>query len=432
MKVTGIIAEYNPFHTGHAYQIREAKKQTGADYIIVVMSPDFVQRGEPAVFDKYTRAEMALLNGADLVVELPLCYAVGSAEYFAEGAVIMLEKLGVTDVICFGTEHTEFSAGSFRSKDSDASEAYMNTAAFFLNESPEYQKAFKGYLLAGNTIPKARMLAMQDTASPEEAEMMTALMSSPNAILGIEYCKALLKLDSSIKPFPIQRIGSGYHDDSLVSEYSSATAIRNVLSADADSVDASDSQAISRFIPSVCHALFEAEKKKVITMDDFQTILYSKLIGHTAADYKEIIYDLNSDLADRLFKQKDQLIGHSYADALELLKTKQITQASVRRALLHLMLSLKKTDIEQFRSKGSIFYTRILGFGKDASPLLHEIKQKTSVPVITRLANAEKQLGPEGQIMLKQDIDASHLYHMVQSTKYRVPYQNEYTRSVLH
>ena len=211
MKTVGIIAEYNPFHNGHAYHIRKAKELTHADYCVVVMSGDFVQRGAPAIMDKYLRAESALLNGADLVLELPVCYSISSAEHFARSSVALLDKLGVVDTLCFGSE-----CGDIR--------VLTEFAQALTDESPVFKKTLDREIRIGHTYPQARNTALEISA-PHLTSYINVL-TSPNNILGIEYCKALLFWKSTIVPYTVKRAGSSYHDNSLDTGFCSALAIR--------------------------------------------------------------------------------------------------------------------------------------------------------------------------------------------------------------
>ena len=213
MKIVGIIAEYNPFHNGHQYHIEEALKITGADAAIVVMSGDFVQRGAPAIMPKHLRAKMALNGGASLVLELPVPYATGSAEYFAYGAVSLLDQLGCVDAICFGSECGNISELAELSK-------------LLVEEPDEYKAYLSSYLKVGHSFPLARQLAVHDYLKSETAD---ELLAKPNNILGIEYLKALYRLNSDMQAYTIQRISSNYHDQDLQENYSSASAIRNEL-----------------------------------------------------------------------------------------------------------------------------------------------------------------------------------------------------------
>ena len=209
MKITGIIAEYNPFHNGHAYQIAKIKEETDNDYVIVAMSGDFVQRGEPTITDKYERARMALSCGADLVLELPALFACASAEYFARAGVALFTRMGCVDYLCFGAENADLSQ--------------LNKIAGILVDEPRsYQDALNIYLKEGKNFPAARILALKSYLSAEssdaalQTEQLTSLLSTPNNILGIEYLKALKTCGSQITPYPILREGAGYHDTDIL------------------------------------------------------------------------------------------------------------------------------------------------------------------------------------------------------------------------
>lgn len=214
MKITGIIAEYNPFHNGHRYQIQKARQITGADYVIVVMSGNFTQRGTPALIDKYSRAKMALMGGADLVLELPVCFATGSAEYFASGAIALLNQLGCVDSICFGSECGDIVP-------------LKNLAQALVHETDDYKKILKSKLKSGSTYPVARNAALAETLDGFIPYDM--ILGFPNNILGIEYIKALIRQNSPIEPFTNKRIGSDYHSYKLADAFSSAISIRQSL-----------------------------------------------------------------------------------------------------------------------------------------------------------------------------------------------------------
>ncbi len=414
MRTVGIVAEYNPFHTGHEYHIQKAKELAQADYAIVVMSPDFVQRGEPAVFEKRTRTEMALRCGADLVVELPVCYAAGSAEYFSEGAVAMLDALGVTDVLCFGAEGTPDGSEAYAAD--TLSEAFFKVARILLEEPKPYQAALQNSLRQGLPFPQARAKAL-DTCG-----FSSGLLASPNNILGTEYCKALLKFDSAIRPLPIERSGSAYASEALGGKYCSATALRRVIK------DGSAAEKAASYIPSACADLFAKACKTPVTADDFLPVLTQKLLGRESFDD---ILDLTPDLSDRILKQRFACIGRSFDEITALLKTRQVTDTRIRRALLHLILGIRTEEVEACRREGPVFYAKISGFRTSASALLHEIKKKSAVPLLTKASGAEDLLQGRktAERMWKQDLYASHLYRSILSYKYRLPFCSEYARS---
>lgn len=423
MRTVGIIAEYNPFHTGHEYHIQKAKEAAEADFAVVVMSPDFVQRGEPAVFDKYIRAKMALLGGADLVLELPVCYASGSAEYFAEGAAALLDSLGVIDALCFGGE-------------SDDLRLFELTADILRKEPEEYLRSLRHLLAQGKTYPQARAAALisyirqssvqntADTASFATPDQIEAFLSTPNNILGIEYCKALQKRSSQITPIPIKRQGSDYHSSSLDQTFCSATALRRLL---ASSINIEETASgFLQYLPQPCHELFLSSADHTLTSEDFLPYLNQKLL---ASDSFSAILDITPDLSDRMRSSRFSCIGKSYAEIIACLKSRQFTEARIRRSLLHLILDLRADSVQEFRENGTVFYARALGFRRSASPLLHELKTQTQVPFAVKPAAAERLLSEPAKKMWCQDLYASHLYRCVHAQKYGTTFKTEYERS---
>lgn len=211
MKTAAIIAEYNPFHMGHCYHIKKTRELTGADYVIAIMSGDFVQRGEPACTDKYFRTKMALLGGADLVIELPVSYAIASAESFAAGGIALLGELGCVDYLSFGSEWAALSD-------------YEPYVRLFAHEGEAYKSLLKSYLKHGDSYPVARNKAAADLLPDKDPD---SFLKEPNHILGLEYLKALSRSGSDIKPLVVIREGAGYHDGRLQKGgFSSAAAIR--------------------------------------------------------------------------------------------------------------------------------------------------------------------------------------------------------------
>ncbi|MDY4069290.1 MAG: nucleotidyltransferase family protein, partial [Lachnospiraceae bacterium] len=218
MKTAGIIAEYNPFHNGHKYHLEEVRRQTGADYLIIVMSGDFTQRGIPAVINKYSRARMALDAGVDLVLELPVCYATGSAAWFAQGAICLLDSLGCVDLVSFGSECGDIDR--------------LTAMAKILSEEPTaFTETLKHGLKEGLSYPTAREKALQSvlSAAASQEKTLRPTLSNPNDILGVEYCKALLEINSAITPHTVRRLGGAYDDPELQAQNSSALAIRTAL-----------------------------------------------------------------------------------------------------------------------------------------------------------------------------------------------------------
>lgn len=411
MRTVGIIAEYNPFHTGHKYHLEKAKEISGADYAVVVMSPDYVQRGEPAIFDKYTRTRMALMNGADLVIELPVCYAAGSAEYFAQGAVSLLDGLSVVDAICFGGE-------------SDDIRLFFQTAKVLLFEPDIYVRELRRLIKEGNTYPQARNEALALYFSGEgmpytDAGLLELLMT-PNNILGVEYCKALLKINSPLSALPVKRKGSRYSSLALDGPCCSASALRRGI------WEGSSDKTLLRYIPQNCQDLFLDCRRAPRSSHEFMICLTEKLLSMDSYGH---ILDIGPELSDRISSLRFSCMGKSFDETVSLLKTKQLTEARIRRALLHLILGIEKERTESFRDNGAVFYAKVLGFRRDAAPLLHEIKKKSRLPLITKNARASEMIGDMGKEMWEQDVYASHLYRALGMGRAYLEFRSEYELS---
>lgn len=410
MKTVGIIAEYNPFHNGHAYHIAKAKEVTGADYCIVVMSGNFVQRGAPAIADKYLRAEAALLNGADLVLELPVYYALSSAEYFASGAVALLDKLGVTDTICFGSECGNTSLLS-------------EFARQLLGENETFKEVLSTQLKRGATYPNARNAALQACA-PHLSAHMNVLMT-PNNILGIEYCKALYRRRSNIQPCTFPRAGASYHDASLSSSYCSALAIREAISSSGHLPD------IRTLMPPSAYDLLAVQYNNTFPVfaDDFSLPLHYQLLSEQSAGYSDYV-DIKNSLSDRIAKKLPSF--HSFTGFCDELKTRNMTYTHIARSLMHILLRMRQEDFITYQSEDYIYYARMLGFRKDAGPLLTAIKAQSSIPLLSKLADANNLLSENGKNMLAKDIYAGHVYQSIVQHKFPActNVDTEYTKQI--
>lgn len=438
MKIAGLIAEYNPFHNGHLYHIQETKRITGADAVIVVMSGDYVQRGVPAIMPKRLRAEMALKCGAAAVFELPVCYATGSAELFATGAVSLLDRLGIVDFLCFGSECSDLKAMSM-------------IADILLKEPPEYRSLLREHLRQGCSYPVARqnavtgysMSAQTKSALPVSASGLADIMKEPNNILGIEYMKALKKLNSSIKPFTIRRKGAHYHDRELSgSHFSSASAIRSllaysgsVLSAEQPAGifdDASISGVLSELedqVPPNCLELLKDwhQVQYPVYPNDFSLILKYKLLNKRP-DSLIRYADVSDDLAARIIARLNDFFN--YRQFCELLKTRDTTQTRINRALLHIMLGIKKDRLAEYTKNGFHCYARLLGVRKGHEKILSKIAAESPLTLIARISDME-ELPRTAQKMLRNDILASNLYMSVITDKYKTAFQNEYKQALL-
>ena len=420
MKVVGIIAEYNPFHRGHEYQIRYAREVLGADYVVVAMSGDFVQRGAPALMEKHLRAEMALLGGADLVLEMPVQTATASAEGFAAGGVSLLDNLGIIDELCFGSECGD-------------TDILTEAARILIKEPPAYRELLQQNLRLGMSFPLARSRALTDFLTRSGSSEMSvqdghfispdqtaSVLSSPNNILGIEYCKALFRQNSSIQPHAVLRKGSGYHetDFSGVSEdfFPSASGIRRLLADNGNKAD------FSGLLPDAVFPVFSAplEKGRWILESALDLPLHYKLLLETEESL-HMYSDLSNALIRRILKSRNRYEGFSqFAD---LLKTRDITRSAICRGLVRIFLDLKE------KAPGHIPYARVLGFRKNSAPLLSQIKKNASVPMITKTADASSILDKDGLQIFNKTCEASNLYEMLLCRKTGQPFVHEFQKS---
>ena len=279
MNVTAIISEYNPLHKGHLYHIETARKETGADYVIAIMSGNFVQRGTPAILDKYIRAEAALKSGVDLVLELPVMYATASAEYFALGGVSLANTLGCVTHLSFGSEYGQ-------------AEKFMTAANLLLNEPEEMKLPLKEALKEGLSYPAARAHAVK-VSHPELAE----LLEDPNNILGVEYCKALLKSKSNILPHTIKRQGQDYHSEDTSSGFASATGVRKLWS---DHTPEAAESLKNQLAPAIFDSVNSYLGYPPLTEDDFSMLLRYKLITENRAHLTEY-FGVSQELSSLCF-----------------------------------------------------------------------------------------------------------------------------------
>lgn len=403
MKIVGLITEYNPFHAGHLYHMQQARELTGADYCVVLMSGSFVQRGEPAIFDKYLRTKTALLAGADLVLEIPAAFSTASAHEFAAYGVALLSAIGV-DAVVFGSECGQIEI--------------LKQAAYALNhESAEFQERLRKGLKAGLTYPQARAKAL------EMEDTWASVLTSPNNILGIEYLRAAEDLHSPMEFYTISRKGSGYHEDTLAdANFPSASAIRgiirNSLSKDKDLLDI-----LASHLPAVTHPAYTGAVP--VFVDDFSELLNAAVLQMQATFS---IADLSPELAARL--AKPPYFPLSFEERIQALKTRQLTYTRVSRALLHLVLGMREEDISRWKEEGYALYARILGFRRQSSPLLSCLHKKSSIPLITKMADAAQNLSPSALALLDQEVYASHLYQTVRMKRSGV-FQNEYTEGLV-
>lgn len=409
-KAVGIIAEYNPFHNGHAYQIEQSKKLTKADVAVVLMSGDFVQRGTPAMFSKHERTNMALLGGADIVLELPGSYACSSAEHFAKGGVGTFHALNCIEFLSFGSESGSLDA--------------CKCIADILREEPAfYQQELKKNLRQGLSFPSARKAALKTYCQKQSLFLDEDFLNQPNNILGIEYCKALLALDSSIQPVTIERKGGSYHSTDLSSLYPSASAIRTALKEAASTETASGSEAALSALSAAQPQPVWNYMQKLLVRDtpieenDFSLLLKYQLMQHTPETLCQYA-DLSPDLSRRIYRQLNKFA--SFSQFVSLLKTKELTYTRISRGLLHALLGITPA-MESLAPS----YVRLLGFRRESSDFLRIMQENSQIPIITKGADYKKALDSSACGVFEKDLFLSDLYESVKSMKKQTAFVND-------
>ncbi|MBF8982183.1 nucleotidyltransferase [Lutibacter sp. B2] len=395
MKVLGIIAEYNPFHNGHKYHLLDSLHRTNTTHSVAIMSGNFLQRGAPALLNKWERAKMAVKEGVDLVIELPFPYACNSAEYFAFGAISLLNSLNIIDYVSFGSE-----CGNIEK---------LKTIASVLTEEPiEYKTLLKSFLSKGNSFPSARENALSTYLNDSTLE---EIIRTPNNILGIEYIKALINLNSKMEPFTINRIKTEYHSKNIENSICSATAIRNHLTK-----DSYDISLLSSVMPNDSYAILSENIKEELSpihISDFsQMILYSLRKSSTNV-LKEIV-DVTEGLENRIKNASSKAVDIELF--LQLTKTKRYPLTRLQRICIHTLLGLTKDHILKFSSLGTAPYARILAFSSKGKELIKTLKKTSSIPILTNI-NKQPLSNEIANEMLSLDILSSDLYNLAYVNK---------------
>lgn len=413
MSIVGIIAEFNPFHNGHKYIIEQAKKLTDATNVVVVMSGNYVQRGTPAICDKFIRTKMAIESGCDVVIELPVVYSCGSAKYFAEGAVNLLNSLGCIDYIAFGSENSDI-------------DYLSNISDILFNEPDYFKERLNHYLKNGFSYPYSRENALYDymlrTDSDYDEDTFRNVMSAPNCILAIEYMCAIKKFASNIKAVPIPRIVASYHQATINDDICSATALRNIMS-NFDNIEKSRNT-----IPNSVYYILKQEYNKSLPIyeDDFSSILGYSLINKK--DDLQDYYDFSLTFANRVRNLSDNF--SSFTKFSTDLTTKNVTGTYVNRCLLHLILGIKNSFIKRVISEGFNFYIRILGFNKNSNEVLTKLKTHATLPVITKISDSYDELPITGKQMLDINLKADEIYRCIQNIKFKNHIKNEFQQGI--
>ena len=363
MKAIGIIAEYNPFHNGHLYQIQKIKEMYPNYTIVVVMTGNFTERGNVAIIDKFKRTEIALNNNVDLVIELPYPFATQSADTFAYGAITILEKLQVEKVI-FGSE-------------SDNIED-LKTIAKVQIDNKDFEKLVKIYSKLGNNYPTSIASAVYDLTNKK--------INTPNDLLGVSYIKTILENNYKIEPITIKRINN-YHDKKL-SKISSATSIREALK---------KNEAIKDHIPKNYYKYFD---KLHFIEDYFDIIKYKILTDNDLSKYCTV------DEGIDLLLKKQILKSYSYEELIKNIKSKRYTYNKITRMILHILCNFTKDKKELFKD---ISYIRILGFNDYGKSYLNKIKKEIDIPIISKITRNKDP-------MLEFELSTTNIYNLKGNT----------------
>ena len=411
MSIVGLITEYNPFHNGHMHHLRQSKHVSGADVAVAIMGGHFLQRGEPALVDKWVRTEMALAAGVDLVFELPFVFACNSAPHFATGAVGCLNALGVVDALCFGSESGDLAA-------------LDKIATVLLEHARDIETRTSACLRAGMNYPVARVQVL----AQQFPGLSTEVLDSPNNILGIEYLKALHASRSSIQPLTIERTGVGYHDSHVVANIASATGIRAMLDSGED---------VRSLVPEAAWPVLDKSLQAGLVLDHEKLwlVLQAHLLQETAR--LEGLYMVENGIERRL--QVVALEATSFSDCVTAVKSKHWTRTRVQRVLMHILMQSQAKLMRPLLDAGPL-YLRLLGCTPKGRTLLGRIRKRTRLPIIADPAKATNILrrfyrhhSTEQQLayrMLQIEVRATAIYSLLQRQRRALSLNQDYYQPV--
>ena len=442
MSATAVIAEYNPLHNGHVMHLEAAREASGGGHLIAVMSGDYVQRGCPAIISKYERTRSVLLSGADLAIELPVQYSTGSLEYFATGAISLIKKLGIADCISFGSEcgdmellkeaaeYIEFcSPGSGHEPDGQLPRDPGRDSAALIRDSLAGGSNYSHAVNSGRDVP----------------DHIAGVLSSPNNLLAAAYIKAARVLSFDCDFHTMKRAGSGYHDTSAgaLSSSSLRNELLSVYESDRDALAELNAGSLKTRMPdnvygSLCNYL---EAYPPVSEDDLSLLLFHALQAfEDEPEGLTAFLDVSSSLSHKIIREYAH--ASSYSDLCMKLKSKDLNYARISRALLHILLDIRTEDIREYIGSGRHFYIRPLGFRRSSSGLMRDLKLNSSVPVISKNADAGQVLKEfykaeyRGECapalkMFRTSLRASDLYNRTACNKCRQPFISEYERSMI-
>lgn len=416
MKILGLITEYNPFHNGHLYHLNISKNITGATHTIAIMSGNFVQRGEPAIAHKWERAKMAVKSGVDLVIELPTLYACSTAEFFAHGAISLLNSLKAVNCVSFGSE-----AGDLN---------LLSKIADILVDSPsQFSMILKDYVNLGFTFPIARSKAIIKYLEKAEHYKIDKLIliddaiKNPNNILGIEYLKAIKRLDSSIIPITISRKSAHYSNLKILTDpIASATAIRSHILNNRPLSDID--HVIPNFTFDILSSNIDAGFAPISNMNFEKPIL--TILRRGCPDDIKNVFDVSEGLENKIFRCSIKV--NTLPELFDCIKSKRYTLTRLQRILTHILLNIDKNDIFYSNKKGGPRYARILAFNTKGREILRTLKNSSSIPIISNLKHYRPQ-DEAARKMLDIDIRATNIYSLAFKDRVPVKAPLDYTTS---
>jgi predicted nucleotidyltransferase len=417
MSTLGIIAEYNPFHNGHLYHLRKSKELSGAEFIIAVMGGHFLQRGEPALLDKWIRANMALSAGIDLVIEMPFVFASQDARGFAHGGIRLLDALGIVDYISFGCEENRI-------------EILTELAKLIKAEPPYFKQILKEEVKKGDSFPKIRAKAISEYYQKFGLKYKSIplneieeTLNKPNNILALEYIRSLQKIKSSIKSVPIKRIGSKYQQDQLEGQYSSATAIRKKIIQNYFEYDPGISELLKVTMPESSYQILSdalGNEMNPIMLSCFEQAIFSQLRRMNAANIKKI-HGIEEGLENRL--KESVLSSHTIEHLIASIKTKRYTRTRIQRILVHSLFNLTTKEVLAFNKKGPL-YCRVIGMTERGKFLLKKIKAKSKIPIVIKLKKFNQQNKINSNELIQKMID----YDILSTDLYVLGYEKGISR----
>lgn len=388
MSIVGIVAEYNPFHNGHLYNLNKAKEITGSDMSVCIMSSNFTQRGIPAIVDKWARTEMALASGIDLVIELPTAFSSQSAQYFSRAAVKLLDALGVIDYICFGSECGDI-------------QPLMETAQILSQEPEEYKSLLKTQLEKGVSFPAARASALSEYT---KSTNLNEIITEPNNILGIEYLIALNELKSSLVPVTLQRIEAHYNSTNIEGNIASATAIRHHIE------NLLDEENIKNTIPSYNYNILQAcfkEGRGPVTLSSFEKEIFYKLITLQPEGLTSI-FEINEGLQNKIYKAYFEV--STLEEIIDKVKSKRYTYTRIQRIIVNVLIGMTKDFFASYKRSGPA-YIRILGFNKNGRAILSKARKKSSLPIISNFSDIYKYDSKDMHSIADFEALSSNIYY---------------------